>query len=291
MNPSGKRTTFRLGDVVEFDPGQSFDLAYYMQYGLTPGMLGTVTEIAGFRGPSIYSDPMRKLLAVRWQHPSGQTITIGTAVGSVKKIASGSGKPPARRQRFIQAYVPRFEGGSPFTTESPIPNPWKPRDIHEMLYRGYVIRALPDPRWQVYYIDIFSPEDPSSILAHGEASTRLQAARQGKALVERWLCPLSPAELAVKNKRTARRNPMAPWSERELHDQFEAEAGGADRAFRLLYAWRDRFASMDLAPSFWPRYPSPAQVERRRVQLFKEEAQRMGYSPKAVKLFLQIQGR
>jgi hypothetical protein len=86
--------------------------------------MGTVTTIAGFKGASIYSDPAKRLLAVRWHAPDGQTITIGTAVGSVKLSKPMKlSRKPARRQRSISPYVPKFEGGSPYTTGSSIPNP------------------------------------------------------------------------------------------------------------------------------------------------------------------------
>ncbi|WP_218253604.1 DUF2958 domain-containing protein [Candidatus Magnetobacterium casense] len=85
---------FKEGDRVVFEP-TIFDALYYSKYGIQRGDIGYVTTIPGYHGRSIYTDPMKKLLAVRWNLADGQTMTIGTAVASVKKVPksgmSGSG--------------------------------------------------------------------------------------------------------------------------------------------------------------------------------------------------------
>ena len=76
---------FKKGMTVMYVPHSALDIYYYGRYGITEGTLGIVDMIAGVKGPAIWSDPMRFLLAVSWQTPQGEVL-IGTDWRCVRPV-------------------------------------------------------------------------------------------------------------------------------------------------------------------------------------------------------------
>lgn len=77
--------------------------------------------------------------------------------------------------------------------------------------------------------------------------------------------------------------------EQTQHENFEKAAGGPNAAFRLLRIWEGCPRSSNLL------YPNPKDAPKHwevkdKVGIFREKAKREGYTPKAIKLFLEIQG-
>jgi len=106
------KRSFKVGDAVVFEPATLFDATYYLPYGVQKGMTGRVATVSGYKGHSIWADPLKKLLFVAWYAPDGQTISIGTAVESVRKVAGGKAK--ASRHGTSSAEYRRSMKQNPF---------------------------------------------------------------------------------------------------------------------------------------------------------------------------------
>lgn len=82
-----KKPNFRPGMAVVFMPRTFFDATYYAEKGLVKGTPGTVDTIVGFHGRGVWADPMRQLVAVNWELPSGDLL-MGTDWKSVSPVTA-----------------------------------------------------------------------------------------------------------------------------------------------------------------------------------------------------------